>query len=171
MPLLQFHVFKSHASSAIRIAYTETSRILSSPGNACIKISVQLRCKNSASRIIFDSLTDKMEKFSYCSLVVRHIPTYPGSPKFRYGDCPKKSWISNFQERAGQKSDFDENCEILAKVFWIHPLEVRTLEFQDMNSKNFSRNFAIFVEIGFLTGPLLKIRNFSNFYDRPSPEN
>ena len=32
---------------------------------------------------------------------------------------------------------------------------VRILDFKGMNSKNFCRNFAIFVEIGLLTGPFL----------------
>ena len=34
--------------------------------------------------------------------------------------------IPNFQERSGQKSDFDENGEISATFFRIRPLEVRS---------------------------------------------
>ena len=74
--------------------------------------------------------TDTFLKFLESSLKFRNsgCPKNPEFLIFKRRPVIENSEISYFYERSGQKYDFDENREFLAKVSRIHPLAVRCPE-------------------------------------------
>ena len=131
-----------------------------------IDFKIQLPCKSHLLHPFFSQIR------------IQWVSKYPSSPKFR---TPKKLGISeNFAIFYDQPSPKNEEFVGNRKCHYYgnfcskqdsgnsieveYESPVRTLDFQWLNSKNFCWKFAIFVEIEFLTGPLLKIRNSDFFW-------